>query len=591
MFRFFERSASEERGGILLLGVFALAALLIVGALAIDAANLYHGRQSLQKAADMGALAAVGYTIQRGMANVETEAASEGMTLAQFIEAKAEEATLVNLAESGFPAPAASHPVTATYTPAPVSGGTQDIRFTVDVSVQRNWRFLLMHLVPMQILGLQPTATGTVLAASAQSKRATAYISLILDFSESMACPSAGPCTCLTPARTVPCPATGAKIDELIGAVRAFIKQFDYNNDVISVVPFAMSGRKDLGDTDIQAYTLEDLTTLYDATLAGGIAPASAPPDMADTDIDKIINQFRVVPGPQSSTNICDAMMRSYHAMSEFLAPGKHTAYVLFSDGAPTAGRLLLANPKPGMRGSDPYGLGAYDYSFFDINWRESGLDARGPSPLYQTNYLPLAYSIMSPPPLPPAGPGYAGCGPTDPLTVSPAAPAGSTGSVADVANRTLSPCLSGFGFRMPGKPTIYANDIAFSNWSQQFYNCAVQFSDFLREEQNMVHVVGLGQPDLDFSSPYQSASNPHLRKDIFNARIANDYIEGVVQSARDHGGAPWPEFGYEGYETYDTLDSRGASRQGEYLATPTASELTGLFEKIAKKILLALTA
>ncbi len=565
MLRLFKVRAMQERedsGTIIILMTFVFIVLLAMSGLAIDAGNLYRSQQTLQKAADAGALAAIGYSMQLGEAkfNEEVETRFGAGNEKMLLDEKAIEIVLSNLADSGLPQDL-EHPVSIVteYTSTPSS----NVAFNYSVNVDRPVDFLLMHLVPLPMLGLGATGRGRTLAANAVSQRKIANVALLLDFSDSMACPASGDCLCLTPARTGPC-SSPSKLDRLLDAVVEFLKNFDPNNDKILLVPFNTTARN---------FTLDELAT--DPVIQG-------------EDVEEIVENLKLDPGVGGNTNFCDAMMQAYGRM-QTLAPDQEVSYVLFSDGAPTAGRFLFSSPA-GIKPWDPSGFGAYDYQHYTVQWYDSSGHRPGPSVLSQTGLLQMEHSGAA---IPGSGdgvssPAVADCGPAS------APPVASIPQTATAADEVFAGCLGDLGFHMPQSAgTEYgvggAGDPDFVSWRKQYYHCAVQLSDFLREHRGTVHAIGLGEDTTLGADPFQDIDDNSSRKDILMSRIANDYIQGVMRPQQ--AATPWnhPEFTFSGYSSYDALNSKASPRQGRYLATPDSEELERLFQSIARKILLSL--
>ena len=552
---------SDQSGVILVMMALVIVGLLSFAGLAVDVGNLYRAQHNLQKAADAGALAAIGYSIQVGRTQFDNEVvASYGVGgEEQFLEEKAREVILANLANAGFPDDS-RHPVTITprYRVSP----SANVAWDFQVSVSRDIDYLLMDLVPLSLFGVSNTATSKVLDAQATSARRVANIVLMLDFSDSMACPATGSCICQTPSRTGPC-ASPTKLDGLLDGVKQFLQNFDIVNDRIVIVPFNITS---------QAYTLPGLASNL---------------GMSGSNIDQVIDGLKTNPGVSSNTNICDAMMRAHQAI-DTLAPNQETAYVLFSDGAPTAGRFLFANPTALLPVWNPDNFGDYDYTHYSIEWTDASGHRPGPSVLTQTNLLQMGHvgNII---PASATGAVVPGCGaPTAPPVYQPS-------DLPIVADQVFDGCLNDLAFHLPQSPTPsygaggQSDDPNFVDWRKQYYNCAVQMSDYLRSERGTIHVIGLGDPTAFGSDPYQDIDDISSRKDVFLARIANDYLNAVIRP--QNAAPPWrhPEFNYTNYIDYDNWNGKASPRQGTYLATPNPSEVKRLFQKIAKKIQLSL--
>jgi hypothetical protein len=70
---------------------------------------------------------------------------------------------------------------------------------------------------------------------------------------------------------------------------------------------------------------------------------------------------------PGSYTNPSAGLIEAYNDMVTNGVNGNEEAtYILFSDGAPTAGRFLFSSPTAGLEIETPLGVGSHDY----ISWR-----------------------------------------------------------------------------------------------------------------------------------------------------------------------------------------------------------------------------
>ncbi|MCB0325162.1 MAG: hypothetical protein KDD69_16370, partial [Bdellovibrionales bacterium] len=322
----------NERGAVIPLAVFLIVTLLALAGLAVDAGNLYRAQIQLQKAADAGALAGIGASI------IRSDAPGDPELLKDFIETRATEVACENLRLFGYPCDDPDTVVSADY-----DLGTAELTVTTDADIF----FFLMGLVPFEIIGAESAGDSRTIEARAAVRRQTATVALVLDLSSSMACPSTGPCACLSPSRTQTCAeeatalGTTLKVEELKSAVSTFIERFDPARDRITLIPFNIAANV-------------EVPLRPDGAL--GFTPS-------DFDVlDGII--------PRSNTNVCDGFMTAFQEMSDKgLFGTDDIAYLYFSDGAPTAGRFLLTSPKAGLEGNDPSGFGTHDYLHYSVEW------------------------------------------------------------------------------------------------------------------------------------------------------------------------------------------------------------------------------
>ncbi len=571
MTRRFSRFPHGEQGAVLVMGAFVIAILLAVAGLAVDSGRFYHARLQLQKAADAGALSGLGATV------IDFDTFSTLATVAerkQFIETKALRAATENLRVAGFDISDPKLEITPTYN---FSTGT----LRVDASSSQ--KSLLALAAPMFLLNTDSLMESTGLSVVAEVNRKPANISLVLDVSSSMECPSFGSCRCNTALRdpSESCAEEAAllgvnqKITDLSQALYQFLDLFDTVEDRINMVSFAL-----IADLRVPLRPIDPLT------------------GKAHRGFDRAaFNNFSSV-SPGSSTNPSDGLMTAYQ---DFLDSGvangpEEVSYILFSDGAPTAARFLISSPKSGMEANTSSTLGSHDYHHYSIVWQDSTVSRTwvGPSLFFKEHHtLDPKYNSAKAP-----------VGNYTPSCHHPLVPVGSTEAPSDDTKfeAVFTDCINNFGFHMPMTPgKIYGDDMKsgtskdFSNhWREQYFNNTIQLSDFLREKNAMVYTIGLGQQqniaaDISRGDPYQGINSVLHRKDIFLSRAASDYIEAHDELSRPYLGVH-PEFSYNGYKSYEALKYSSNPKFGRYFATPNSQELTGIFKSIAQKVLLRLT-
>ncbi len=564
-----------ERGSILVLGIFLIVALLAVAGLAVDAGNLYRARIWAQKAADAGALAGVGYTILTPRATLNAELAlapgsSQKEKLKYVIETRAAQiaSANMNIGSHGFLKLATGGPLAVpNYDIDPADDNPADPTYrTLTLRVAAPVFYFIMPFVPFKILGASKTSKFSIISAMARTQRSVANIGLILDISNSMACPSeitGQDCTCLSPNRTGPC-AVPRKVDRLVVAVNAFLDKFEEGFDRVSLSTFNIAANVPVSmDWDISNAGPDGFNRARMTTALAAINPVS-------------------------NTNICDGLLRSYNDIRNAGIPsGDDISYVLFSDGAPTAGRFLVSgtSAKSTLDVHDPYSYGARDYTHYSVQWvnplGSNPSDYSGPSFLVKTGSIPLGYNAPQPPIAATAYPACVGA-----ATLS-----------SDPANfpNMLNICLNDLGFVDPFSITLYGENIPFTDWRKQYYHCAVEYSDFLRRQRGLVYVVGLGPEaaktvaqSIAAGDPYQNIDDNFGRKDIFLSRLANHFDYAITQSQLAYGGSH-PQFSFTNSTTYDGWNNLSVRRQGSYASTPSDLELENIFTRIAAQILLRL--
>ena len=542
----------NEQGIILIIFSVVLVVMLGVLGIAIDSGNLYRSQLRLQRAADAGVLAGLAHTILE-----KNNLPTEPSLFKQKIQERAVEVTAENLAQSGIVVDVAND-ISAVYS---IVGGIPQLSVSIDADIP----LMIMDAVPLQIIGMTTFPSSQKVAAAAAGSRDIANISLILDVSDSMNCPSSGPCTCLTPSRTDDCPTeasnlgTTQRMQELTTAVTAFLDEFDEVTDRISVTGFN---------------TAASLIVPFKRDGGGNL----------DMGFDKAAINTQVGNlNPAGLTNHCDAIMTAFKEVQAVdLHQDGEVAYLFFTDGAPTAGRFLLSDTNPGMDIHDPDSFGDHDYMSYGIAWYDdvAATTTFGPSPLVKQGSIAFGATALEPP----AG-------------SVPACDAQGTALQSNVGQHPaeFTQCITTFEAHMPGDSTVtFGGDYGamtpneFLRFREQYYNCAIVLSDHLRQNRGTVYVVGLGEADTDVSDIYQNTDDAHARKDFLLTRVANDYTE-AYRIPTKNAVSPLPDGTFQGYTDYSNLQQLTDPREGDYLATPTAEQLTALFKKAAVKIQLKL--
>ncbi len=574
----------EERGAVYIFFIFALAGLMAVAGLVMDAANLYRAQLQLQKSVDAAVLAGIGASI---LEHQQFAAAGSEKTA---VEQRARDVLNENLAISGLSLKTAA--------------GNPQITFDVNtetLSVQgiSTINYLLMDAVPFFILGLANTGFSGDISARASARRVEANVSLVLDVSDSMECPGAGACTCKTDQRTNTCAQDAAaasvnqRITDLQNAVGAFVNEFDEQRDRISLIPF-----------NIVAQTRVPMRDKKDANTA-------LRRGFVSSDFTDVLPLLAVT----SNTNHCDALFRAYEdARAAHIidntdpADDEEIAYLFFTDGAPTAARLLLGSPESTLA-QNVTSLGNYDYLHFTIS--HVGRDALGNVQRFDLPSRLIPWSSMigigaSASTLNNSA-GAAVCNIYgDAATDAYLAPVTFPPDLSDFTDM-LSQCITDFGFHMPRKVlpeygTNYGPGKAkpFSSWREQYYNCAVQASDFVREHRGTVYVVGLGPqaPAATSADPYQDVNDALSRKDNLLVRMARDKETRAANESsfpnflfgeKPSAGTP-PPFPVAESAKWDSFAAqKNNARYGRYSHATNSSELTRFFLYMAAKIKLRL--
>lgn len=603
----------KERGVYFVIMSIGMCVVLALAGLGIDGAKLFHERLLLQKAADAGVVAGLAYRIQVGPPDLNAFliGTSPNQVPCVSVLCKAAEMARANLTYANLSGAAATVEAASVYAHnANPESLTLVLRKRVD--------FYLIDLIPFGLFGVSGI-DGADLIVTAEGRLSPARVALMLDFSGSMCCRDNTAGNCLRPGAggCGTAAANNRKVDRLREATHAFLDKFRDGRDNLSIVPFNITAKvtKKLNATFNRTQWKTEITNL-------AVAPAS-------------------------DTNPSDALIEAYR---DFRASGfrgtSDMNYVLFSDGAPTAARLLAPASSVAAGANfpawDPHGLCAAgaacrDYYNYKLEWQCSAVSSPhcpnvgdyylGPSPLLQsaeanspyTNYanwfLPYDWASGEPK-------YYNGI-------TTPGMPA-CTG-LRSGANRwsALTGCLNSFQLVVPYSGTLYGSNVLLnnSNWSQQYYNAALMMADLMRAgtaaapERGTFYVIGLGTPASALAmgaapDPYQDANSDYARKDYFLNRLALDKDicqlsssicspGGSARTCCTAGGARYQQdFPIIGASTWATYGVDAANyghaggaavryqnryRFGEYLPTHDANELRALFERVAKKILLRL--
>ena len=523
---FFKSSLGDERGVFVLIVAGVSLGLLLLSALAIDGGTLFISRLAAQSAADAGAISAAGLIATNENDPDIVERAKNAARLMAFN----------NLVQKGIDPAHILQPINVQY--RELSSGR-----VLRVNVALNVKTYLMGILP-------GTSGAGTLRAVASSQVSPASISVILDTSKSMNCPAGSfHCKCLPD-----CPDVGSKMEALRGAVNSFLGNFNTDRDRVNLVAFG-TGAELLVPMNIQGgFDLAGMREQVDALTGIG------------------------------ETNVSDAIWHSYLDV-ERVGRENETAYVFFTDGAPTAGRFLLESPyypdNPDIP-NDILGRGwsRWDFLTWATNW--------GDEPPYQS----AAYSLIKTPDpnnmtwsvhprLHPGGKHPEGAEKiltsyviaNDPLyafgsflhNIEMHTPDGEKHRVG----RLWGSSADG---RFSWKP-----EIADYDYREEFYNAGLLMTDFTKKQGGAWFVVGLGAASPRAEDPYQGAAFSFNRKDYWLTRVANDPCGMILNDP-----------GFPGFMNYQEMKEAGW-REGMYLPTPDAEELRALFERIARKIKLSL--
>jgi|GEM_PF-5410612 len=160
-------------------------------------------------------------------------------------------------------------------------------------------------------------------------------------------------------------------------------------------------------------------------------------------------------------------------------------------------------------------------------------------------------------------------------------------------------------------------NNMLNLHYSQQYYNAAIAYSDFIRFEasttgnfKNKFYVIGIGPDDpniptilippsnnLNSDDPYLNANSDDFRKDAFLARLAYDpFASRQIAGDLIEFNNPTNVNGFYNTNllTWEDLDRndklKNKSTKGLYLKGQNINELNGIFRNIAMNILVNLS-
>ncbi|MFN8389653.1 MAG: vWA domain-containing protein [Bdellovibrionota bacterium] len=526
-----QRSTDERGAVMLLLLIISFTALTLIG-LAIDSGNLYTSSMLLQKAVDAGALAAAKKIAVTGK-QVQTDPATKDAFIAE-VKRVAESMIDANMSirkkKTEYGANLPGDPLRYSI---PDPDLINDI-----VEIKASWSVSLLFLRFLPGYGDKRT-----IYANAKAQVQRSMVSLLLDSSGSMLCPADGSdCGC------APLCKGAIKIDRLKDAVALFASQFNSNRDLLHVAYFSLGAFTALPMVSTGGFSLNAL--------------------------EYALNNMLIVGG----TNQCDGLLMGWNATRDAVhvqGDRSNVAYVLFSDGAPTAGRFFFAHPTS-LPSNDVFGLPNLDHDYY--NWSVNYRNPADPAPLDQRPTMPLIPGVMvlaragmvpynwnlGNPPSPDNGnpDSRVACSQKNPL--DPSAP--------------FVSCLSDYGFYDFTGSRVWGANVPFQNYREQYYNCAIAMSDALRDDGGIVYTVGLGSPAPLGTDPYQSAGDDTSRKDEFFLRLADDLRYGDLPN-------PFPNE----FATYVPPPDTSHLNHGTYLALDNAMNLNQtflqLYDKIVRKV------
>ncbi len=538
--------------------IFAVLVLCVVTltGLAVDTGNLYSAKIGVQAAADAGALAGASLN---ALGRPQSE-----------VEQGALDVAMMNLQLKG---------IRTTEDPVVTFDPSDGIKIHVDINAT----------VDMYILANLPTVgvPFQVVTGSATAEVNPAAISLMLDISESMACPSVSApdepsCGCAPN-----CDQTdlNSRLSALKLAVLGdstdpqnpgFLSFFDEQRDAIGLILFGTGAK-----------------TMVPMRRGGGFSYA---------EISTAIRNATA----QGATNHADALYQAYFDTKDALFLDE-ASFLLFTDGAPTAARFFFTEglrrnndvrieatrmTPPAMEGTEWQDVAEYDY----LSWGAVLNGVHLPNETYfyppyddqQNNGywepLELSHVDAKRPPAWIVNPAFdskglqsaAGYKPSENLDTN----APWTG-LANVAPRGMEVYMPDKSIRRLGFEDRWtAGGYQWNLWEEGehlklYSDIALAISDVIREQGNIFYGVGYGQPAPAGFDPYQNAMDPTKRKDYLMNRITVD------PCALAEFNPPFPG---EGVKELHDLAAGGIST-GSYYPAATPEQMQDVFMRIARKI------
>lgn len=547
--RFLSKDSKEkEKGAVLLLMAAVFLSAFIFAGVGIDLSNLFRYNLSLQKAIDAGAVASA-KIIALTPYSEKTDAANLN---------KMKEAAFSTISLNFFPS------TSLLICNGPAQNGFK-LECDIDLSnVQENEQVKITARLDIPLIFLNKIAGidgKLTVTNTAKAEVQPSIVKMMLDTSGSMACDVSGDCSC------VPACGASSKFEKLKSAVKEFVRAFNPNRDFLGISFFS-------------------LDALEVATFHKNPDPVKKAKGYGIFDPVQIDNVLKVN-FTTSSTNQCAALYQGY--LDTFGAvPEKRTpAYILFSDGAPSAGRFFFSDVKGALPVNNIYGGAFTNYDY--LSWLIKLTDAAGnlvenPSELARAPIDATELSVFRfnwqyaypPQPITPAKefePDY-----PPGITFNSNAPC----SVVQAGTPQLafSGCINSMEFYTPdGKrwPDLNAG-APFSNFLEMYYNCAIAMSDYIRYgSRGVLYAIGLGTASLNTATAYQIPNDVDKRKDIFFSRLANDPAY-KLNSPR------FPD-DYEYYINPLPNPPPEYLTQGHYFPVDNAASLNDVFRELYKQI------
>lgn len=535
---------AEEAGAVIVLFAIALVTSFLIVALAIDGGHLFQQSLLLQKATDAAALVAA-----KSMAlRPKNEQIALGIGFVNEVEQRAQRIGEENVRRKGR---YAANPI---FEVKGLSNLPNDLyRDRVTVVGRMDTKLFLMD----KLLNYAP-GFRSALEATATAEVQRSLVSIIVDTSASMICkPDTADCSCAPYCNP-------KRFSQLRQAIFSFVSQFNDERDKFFINRFSAAA-----------------FPIYPPPPPAGVSAAYLGMDgnpsvgFDASQIEQQLNsQFML-----GDTNPCDGLYQAWgYTQTAATAFGRNNwgrdymAYVLFSDGAPTAARFFFDNSVNLALPPTPSGFTDY-YSWITL-FSPEGVSNAGRLAPYP---IPWNWPLGAPP----EPPTFATQAPPACSIRSPGSAAGAfAGCVTNFTTRTpdgqVWPSVNPPGFP-PGLPP-------WPFYRQQYYHCAISMADMLRKQGAVVYTIGIG-PTATASTvdPYENIDENEERKNNLLLRLANDpraYPEAFPPGAYPHALFPGLFARYQAPASIPSWYS-----EGTYFPSDSTLPLNVVFDRLRDRI------
>ena len=505
----------QERGAYFVLMTAGFVMLLAVAGLGFDLANIYYQRLLIQKAADAGIVAGLGYRVDAGPGATAADVNAKALQIARL--------NMLLIYDDTY----LSNYVTFAVNYVPTGPGAAD---SISVTITNN-------KVGLFLLDKLPLGTSSLgfqqFTAQATGHLSAARVAMLLDLSGSMCCNAAGTGNCMATGGPGCAVAPNRKSDRLKDAAVTFLGKFKDGFDSISLVPY-----------NITAKVTRSITSSYDKAAW-------------TADVNGLANT------PVSDTNPSDALIRAYQdAQPSGWLGTQDMSWVFFTDGARPpgascprrAGSDFQARPRipsiwpaqvhrgPTITTSRTNGMTVSSHRTKGpprLSGRipvHAAADPRCTVPPWTTDFAPSDWMYL------PYGFTHGNPRGFDGTTAPGMAPCShhySSNSVQPTLWHNLTDCFLddgtdlGFTLRVPFDTNRqYGGNVPMTSerFAEQHYNATLAVADQARSQRGTFYVIGLGQrtPGMVTNGaapdPYQDPNGEdYNRKDYFLTRLALD--------------------------------------------------------------------